>query len=607
MKNLRILLENIKVGKKLMLGFGLLLLLTIAVAGCGIKNLQIIEKRAEKLSELKNINDRFAQAKDARLQYVKTHDEKFLAENEAHLQVIESSINRLKTWRWESQQADLISSLPVTMNIYRKCRAETVREVAKRQNILQNLRLTDEIATAYSISKNYSSMPDETQIALKEVNKSLNGIRVRVNLMALENSEANRMALSGFLTETIRLIGVARPYLRAEDSTSLEKIAQLLETKHRSIEDYNASALAEAEATRQLALAGAHLISTSNQLFNQQLISTHADITRAILWMTLIIAAAIIASIVIAVFITRQITTPLSATLNVARQIASGDLSIDLRTTRKDELGELMQAVGGMSNNLRGIIADIRSGIIQVSNASTEIAAGNNDLSARTEEQAAALEQTAASMNQLTATVKQNVEHIHHSSQLARTTSETANKGGVLVRSVVETMDQISNSSGKIAEITTVINSIAFQTNILALNAAVEAARAGEHGRGFAVVASEVRNLAQRSALAAKEIEALIGESVERIDSGFTLVRQAGKTMDDVVESVDSVTSILNEIAEASDEQNRGISQIGVAIVQMDKVTQQNAALVQESSAAASALRDQASALEGSVSRFTVQ
>jgi methyl-accepting chemotaxis protein-2 (aspartate sensor receptor) len=607
MKKLRVFLENIRVGRKLMLGFGLVLILSIAVAACGIKNLRDIAERADKLSQLKNINDQFSQAKDARQQYVKTHDEKFIAANEERLRAVETNIDQLKTRHWNAEQSQLIASLPGAMSVYREHRAETVSEVHSRQIILQALRLTGEAADAEAMAQKYSASPDGTAAALNDIAKHLAGVSVRVRLMELDNSAANRQALTGFLAETIQLIEQARPRLSPEDGNAIEKLAVLLAARRDSVQEYNTSALAEEEATRQLGAAGAQLTTTSNQLFSQQLSATHEDITSAILWMLMILAAAVIASIVIAVIISRQITRPLAATLQIARQIAQGDLSVRLETSRRDELGELMKAVGGISNDLRSIIGDIRSGVIQVSQASAEIATGNNDLSARTEEQAAALEQTAASMEQLTATVKQNVENIHHSSELARATSETANKGGVLVKSVVDTMNQISASSSKIADITTVINSIAFQTNILALNAAVEAARAGEQGRGFAVVASEVRNLAQRSAQAAKEIETLIAESVARIGSGSQLVGKAGETMNEIVNSVGNVTSILVEIAQASDEQNRGISQVGVAIVQMDSVTQQNAALVQESSAAASAMRDQASMLEASIARFVVQ
>lgn len=590
-----------------MLGFGLVLILSIAVAACGIKNLRDIAERADKLSQLKNINDQFSQAKDARQQYVKTHDEKFIAANEERLRAVETNIDQLKTRHWNAEQSQLIVSLPGAMSVYREHRAETVSEVHSRQIILQALRFSGETADAEAMAQKYSASPDGTAAALTDVAKHLAGVSVRVRLMELDNSAANRQALTGFLAETIQLIEQARPRLSPEDGNAIEKLAVLLAARRDSVQEYNTSALAEEEATRQLGAAGAQLTTTSNQLFSQQLSATHEDIASAILWMLMILAAAVIASIVIAVIISRQITRPLAATLQIARQITQGDLSVRLETSRRDELGELMKAVGGISNDLRSIIGDIRSGVIQVSQASAEIATGKNDLSARTEEQAAALEQTAASMEQLTATVKQNMENIHHSSELARATSETANKGGVLVKSVVDTMNQISASSSKIAEITTVINSIAFQTNILALNAAVEAARAGEQGRGFAVVASEVRNLAQRSAQAAKEIETLIAESVAGIGSGSQLVGKAGETMNEIVNSVGNVTSILVEIAQASDEQNRGISQVGVAIVQMDSVTQQNAALVQESSAAASAMRDQASMLEASIARFVVQ
>jgi len=243
-------------------------------------------------------------------------------------------------------------------------------------------------------------------------------------------------------------------------------------------------------------------------------------------------------------------------------------------------------------------------GVSQVSHAAAEIAAGNTDLSSRTEQQAAAVEETAASMEQLSSTVKQNAENAHHASKLASEASQTATRGGKQVGDVVVTMQQISGSSKRIAEITSVINGIAFQTNILALNAAVEAARAGEQGRGFSVVASEVRSLAQRSAQAAKEIEGLIAESVERVNTGAKLVENTGRTMQDIVQSVTNVRDIMGEIASASDEQSRGIAQISQAIVEMDSTTQQNAALVEQSAAAADSLEDQSRVLTNAVSVF---
>ncbi|MGP2446486.1 methyl-accepting chemotaxis protein [Pantoea ananatis] len=597
--------ENLNVGKKLMLGFGLILLLSLAVAICGIKNLNDISVRAEKLRELKSVNDRFSQAKDARLQFVRTHDEKFIDLNEAMLKEVDQNLRNLGVFRWDASQQAMITAMPSAIATYRQKRADTVQAVRNGAQALQSLSVEEEMR---GISQLATSSSNDAQVAaaLQEINKHLAGVAVRVKLFGLEHKDADRSALSNFLTETVGLIAQVAPRLNPADSATLAKISEQLDGKQADINALMASVKAGEEATAELAVAGKTLTDMSNNLFTQQLDATNHDAGQAVWLMAAIVIAAIVAGIVIALFITRQLTRPLSELLNVANQMARGNLSIMLNSTRRDELGELMRAVGEMSDELRRIISGIRSGVTSVSQASAEIASGNNDLSARTESQAAALAQTAASMEQLTATVKQNADNIHHSSRLAQQTFDTASRGGELVTNVVSTMDEISASSGKISEITSVINSIAFQTNILALNAAVEAARAGEQGRGFAVVASEVRNLAQRSALAAKEIEALIQDSVARIRAGSRLVSQTGNTMGEIVTSVSNVTEILNEISHASEEQNRGIAQVGVAIVEMDNVTQQNAALVEQSSAAASALHDQAQTLAGSVSRFVI-
>ncbi|WP_342619678.1 methyl-accepting chemotaxis protein [Rhodoferax sp. GW822-FHT02A01] len=304
---------------------------------------------------------------------------------------------------------------------------------------------------------------------------------------------------------------------------------------------------------------------------------------------------------------THSIIQPLNQTVAVAKNIAAGDLTQHLQTTRQDEFGELMRAVDDMNSRLHGVVSEVITASSSVANASTEIAQGNQDLSARTESQASALEQTAASMEELSSQVKHNADNARQANQLASSASTVAVRGGEVVGQVVETMKGINESSRKISDIISVIDGIAFQTNILALNAAVEAARAGDQGRGFAVVASEVRALAGRSAEAAKEIKALINASVERVEQGTVLVDEAGTTMGEVVSSIRRVTDLMGEISSASNEQSAGVAQVGEAVAQMDQATQQNAALVEEMSAAASSLKSQAADLVKTVAIFKLE
>ena len=322
-----------------------------------------------------------------------------------------------------------------------------------------------------------------------------------------------------------------------------------------------------------------------------------------ILTLSLSVAATLIA-IVLAVLISRSISRPIAEAVKVAQRVASGDLSGSIDARGTDETGLLLRALKEMNDNLQGIVARVRHGTDAIAHGSREIASGNMDLSSRTEQQASSLEETASSMEELTSTVKQNGENARQANQMAQSASSVASKGGQVVAEVITTMDSINASSKKIVDIIGVIDGIAFQTNILALNAAVEAARAGEQGRGFAVVATEVRNLAHRSAAAAKEIKILIDDSVQQVNLGSNLVNQAGSTMQEIVSSVRRVTDIMAEITSASNEQEAGIEQINQAITEMDTVTQQNAALVEEAAAASEALQDQAGILAEAVSVF---
>ena len=317
-----------------------------------------------------------------------------------------------------------------------------------------------------------------------------------------------------------------------------------------------------------------------------------------------LIALGIALAVFLGILLIRAIINPLNEAISIANAVASGDLTSRIEVTSNNETGRLLQALKTMNDNLVDLVGKVRMSTDQIATASGEIASGNLDLSQRTEEQASSLEETASSMEELTSTVKQNSDNARQANQLAAGASEIAVKGGEVVGQVVQTMSAINDSSKKIVDIISVIDGIAFQTNILALNAAVEAARAGEQGRGFAVVATEVRTLAQRSAAAAKEIKELISDSVAKVEDGTRLVDEAGTTMDEIVTAVKRVTDIMSEISAASNEQSSGIEQVNQAVTQMDEVTQQNAALVEQAAAAAESMNDQAQTLTQAISVF---
>ncbi|MCQ3298279.1 Tar ligand binding domain-containing protein [Salmonella enterica subsp. enterica serovar Indiana] len=367
----------------------------------------------------------------------------------------------------------------------------------------------------------------------------------------------------------------------------------------------------ENEQAKQLDAAYNHVLLKAIELRTERarLLSEQAY-QRTRLGMMFMIGAftlALVLTLMTFMALRRTVIQPLQQSASRIERIAAGDLTMADEPTGRSEIGRLSHHLQQMQHALQQTVGAVRQGAEEIYRGTSEITAGNTDLSSRTEQQAAAIEQTAASMEQLTATVKQNADNAHHASKLAEDASGKASRGGQMVSGVVQTMGNISTSSKKISEITAVINSIAFQTNILALNAAVEAARAGEQGRGFAVVASEVRTLASRSAQAAKEIEGLIGASVSLIEQGSEEVIAAGSTMNEIVDAVKRVTDIMLDIAAASDEQSRGIVQVSQAISEMDRVTQQNASLVEEASAAAASLEEQAARLTQAVDAFHLQ
>ena len=346
------------------------------------------------------------------------------------------------------------------------------------------------------------------------------------------------------------------------------------------------------------------LVSLQKDIGKQVYESSQASFSSFRLMVICILAGGLSLAAGIGWWLVRSITAPLDRAVRIAENVAAGDLTQQIEVHTQDETGKLLGALREMSTSLVGIVGDVRRATDSINTASSEIASGNMDLSARTEQQASSLEETASSMEELTSTVRQNADNARQANQLAGNASEVARRGGAVVSQVVDKMSAINESAYKIVEIISVIDGIAFQTNILALNAAVEAARAGEQGRGFAVVASEVRNLAQRAGNAAKEIKQLIDNSVAQVEEGSRLVDQAGATMSEVVQSVQQVTDIIGEISAASGEQSSGLQQINQAVVQMDSATQQNAALVEQAAAAAGALQEQAASLSQAVSVF---
>jgi methyl-accepting chemotaxis protein len=509
-------LNNLKIGQRLGLGFGLVLALLAAVAAVGLGNMNALNTGVDNI-----VNNNNVQIKNV---------------------------------------TDL-------------------RDAQRRIDInVRDIILTNDDAEMQNIAKTIDEAWQEYDHAVAVLDKMIASPEVRAQL---EKIAAARSAAAPLIAKTQQL---------GRENKNDEAVSLL---KSRVVQ---ATKAWQADITK--------MMETQMARNHAELEAGQAEFGQARMLLVGATIVAVLAAVAIGFFITRSITLPMRRAVEVAKTVAGGDLTSHIEVDSTDETGELLAALKEMNTSLQTIVGQVRSGTETLATASNEIATGNLDLSSRTEQQAGALEETASSMEELTSTVKQNAENARQANQLAVSASDVAMRGGAVVADVVTTMNSINASANKIVDIIGVIDGIAFQTNILALNAAVEAARAGEQGRGFAVVASEVRNLAQRSAAAAKEIKALIGDSVEKVGQGSSLVRQAGSTMDEIVTSVRRVTDIMAEITAASQEQEAGIEQINQAIGEMDAVTQQNAALVEEAAAAAQSLQEQSGRLETLVSTF---
>jgi methyl-accepting chemotaxis protein len=453
------------------------------------------------------------------------------------------------------------------------------------KELVSGIRLLMLAATRAEVDRAHTDL----KLGDKRLQANIEHLRTGLAKMAKEALSRNAAAAAGALTSVAGAIErVAQSRLAViESETAVGVVIQKLKT-----------------VAAEQSEAGEKQIKGITQRQAETVAAVNGEVERALFMLLAVSLVVIAASVALSIGTMRSIARPLREAVDVANAVAAGDLTSRIEVTSQDEIGQLLQALKTMNENLVNLIGDVRSNADTIAAASQQIAAGNTDLSRRTEKQASSLEETAGSMEELTSTVKQNAKNAKHANQLAVGASEVAVKGGTVVGQVVGTMASINDSSKKIADIISVIDAIAFQTRILALNAAVEAARAGEQGRGFAVVAAEVRNLAQRSAAAAKEIKELISDSVEKVGHGTKLVDEAGRTMEEIVSSVKRVTDIMSEITAASQEQSTEIEQVNQAITQMDQATQQNAALVEEAAAAAESMQKQAQSLAQAVTVF---
>jgi methyl-accepting chemotaxis protein len=440
-----------------------------------------------------------------------------------------------------------------------------------------------------------SDAADDAPLAERMKEKSATATKIQNALRPLLNTETERRLYEAIGEKRKQYLTIRDQVFRAKNDRASDQVS--LKT---SID----SKLMPAMTAYQAALQDMVNLQENDLAEKSDQVSATVDFGSIVL--TGCSALALLLGVLLAWWLTRSITVPLGAAVSVARRVADGDLSVGAEVTSNDETGQLMVALQDMTSNLNQIIGSVRGSSDTIASVSNEVASGNLDLSSRTEQQAASIEETAASIEELSTTVQNNAENARQGNEVAASASVIAMQGGVVVAQVVDTMHEINKSAKRIVDIISIIDGIAFQTNILALNAAVEAARAGEQGRGFAVVASEVRTLAHRSAAAAKEIKVLIDDSVTKVDAGTALVNQAGATIGHVVENVKRVTAIMSEIAVASRKQAEGIQQVNEAVRQMDQVTQQNAALVEEAAATTKSMQVQAQQLAAAVSMFTL-
>jgi methyl-accepting chemotaxis protein len=607
---------NVRVASKLAIGFAFVLVLATLAAAFGMAGLHGSLSHVEKIGVASAIKDKVQDARFARLRYESSSDPKAIEANEAALGGLERILSESEGMSWDQDDRKSLASIRAALIEYRAARS---RYVAARNEKIAAGKVWMESAeqAGDGLAKLRSQLsgillaaagddPSLTQrvLAAAAADRNYFEARYKVRLFVMDETQAQEAASVQAIESVRKELAPLREQLSGATQARADAVLAALDAYRKGVAGYRPILGAELKAQADMLARATTLNTLIAEISQNQMDEAQIKVTESNRIMAAAIAASIVLGILAAWFITRQLVGPLRQTLAQSERLARGDLTGEIDSHRKDELGQLLRAMRGVQAFLVQTVSAVRRSADEINHGSHEIAAGNADLSSRTEQQAASLEETAASMEQLAATVKQNAENSREASTLAGMASGVADRSGAAVDQVVDTMRGISQSSRKISEIVGVIDSIAFQTNILALNAAVEAARAGEQGKGFAVVASEVRTLAQRSASAAKEIKGLIETSANAVASGSQQVERAQTTMAELVDTVRRATALMGEISAASQEQASGIDQVNLAVAQMDQVTQQNAALVEEAAAAAGSLQEQTVALVQAVAIF---
>lgn len=601
--------SNLSIGKKLFSGFITLIVITTAMSAYSIYSLKTIKDNASKTEISNQIGRLLETAKRNRLTYMLNGDEQAMKANGEAIGSMQVIVQQQRSADWKGDTKDKLDALAETIDNFKQLRNVYYEKSLHSNAMVNAIKSDNDQHFVIDMQKTMQDSAVDTGVREKlfEIALGIDRLHDTAGTLIAKPTDDTLTDFDNAYKDANSLYSASIPQLPDAEKAQVVSALAYIQKLKANVEAYYSAAPETQRAIDSMVKGSDLLNSATVTLIEAQTHDNDKLITESITLISVLSVVAVIAGLLAAGYITRQITRPVSENLALAERITSGDLTSEVSSHSTDELGKLTQTMGAMNTRLCDMITGIRESVSHLASASSQIAVGNIDLASRTEQQSAAVVETSASMEELTSTVRLNADNALQASKLATSATHDARKGGEIVNQVVLTMNDIGDSSKKITDIISVINSIAFQTNILALNAAVEAARAGEQGRGFAVVAGEVRTLAQRSANAAKEIESLINDSVARISTGTELVSRAGASMEDIVRSVTHVSQLIDEISTSSTEQSQGIEQIGKAVTEMDSTTQQNATLVQKSSAAAISLEQQAKKLSDMVAIFKVK